>query len=191
MRVLATRRNMAAAAQAAAELGVQMVDLDTLLAESDYVSLHLPLTVETYHLFDDATLRKMKPGAFLINTARGAIVDEDALVAVLREGRLAGAGLDTFEQINIHAEHEAPPSHPLLELENVVLTPHVAAGSVQSGQDVARGGVENVVAVLRGHWPKPENIVNRGVVPRFPLEPYDDALFGAAEPALSLSKGPL
>ena len=177
MRILATRRNMGAPSQEAKELGVKLVDLDTLLAESDYVSLHLPLNRETYHLFDDATLRRMKPGACLINTSRGAIVDEMALVAVLREGRLAGAGLDTFEQINVHTADEGRPNHPLLELENVVLTPHVAAGSVQSGQDVATGGVQNVAAVLSGHWPCPENIVNRGVVPRFPLAAFDESLF--------------
>jgi D-3-phosphoglycerate dehydrogenase len=177
MRILATRRNMNAPSQEAKELGVKLVDLDTLLAESDYVSLHLPLNRETYHLFDDATLRRMKPGAFLINTSRGAIVDEMALVAVLREGRLGGAGLDTFEQINVHTADEGRPNHPLLELEDVVLTPHVAAGSVQSAQDVATGGVQNVAAVLSGHWPRPENIVNRGVVPRFPLAAFDESLF--------------
>lgn len=180
MRVLATRRRLEQADQDAAALGVQMVDLDTLLRASDYVSLHLPLTTETYHLFDDRTLRKIKPGAYLINTSRGALVDETALVAALKEGRLAGAGLDTFEQIDVHALREGPVHHPLLELDNVVLTPHVAAFSVESGQDVARGAVENVVAVLSGYWPDPENVVNPEVVPRFPLRPYDVALFGRA-----------
>ncbi len=177
MKVLATRRNMSAPAQEAVALGVKLVDLDTLLAESDYVSLHLPLNKETYHLFDDVTLRKMKPGAFLINTSRGAIVDEMVLVAALKQGRLSGAGLDTFEQINVHTEDERPPHHPLLELDNVVLTPHVAAGSVQAGWDVAIGGVQNVVAVLSGHWPRPENIVNPQVVPRLSLASYSDSLF--------------
>ncbi len=171
MRVLATRRRMLPADPEAEALGVQMVDLDTLLAQSDYVSLHLPLTKQSYHLFDDATLRKMKPGAYLINTSRGAIVDETALVAALREGRLGGAGIDTYEGINIFDPNEAPPVHPLvlLEMDNVVLTPHVAAGSLQAGQDVARGAVENVAAVLNGRWPPRENIVNPEVVPRFPL----------------------
>jgi D-3-phosphoglycerate dehydrogenase len=171
MRVLATRRHMLPADPEAASLGVQMVDLDTLLAESDYVSLHLPLTKESYHLFDDATLRKMKPGAYLINTSRGAIVDEAALGAALREGRLGGAGIDTFEGINVFDPNAAPPTPPLvlLEMDNVVLTPHVAAGSQQAGMAVARGAVENVAAVLNGRWPLQENIVNRNVVPRFPL----------------------
>lgn len=171
MRILATRRHPRPADPEAEALGVQMVDLDTLLAESDYVSLHLPLTKESYHLFDDATLRRMKPGACLINTSRGAIVDEMALVAALREGRLGGAGIDTFEGINIFDPNEAPPTHPLvlLDMDNVVLTPHVAAGSLQASMDVARGAVENVAAVLNGRWPPQENIVNWGVVPRYPL----------------------
>ena len=181
LNVIATRRNAAASNQAAQALGVQMADLDTVLRESDYLSLHLPLTPETHHLINDAALRKMRPGAFLINTARGALVDEAALVLALREGRLAGAGLDTFEQINVFTPNEAPPVHPLLELGNVILTPHVAAGSVQSGQAVSRGGIQNVVAILSGFWPLEENIVNRGVVPRYPLQAYDKTLFETSE----------
>lgn len=177
LRVLATRRQKHVPDPEAAQLGVRLTDLETVLRESDYVSLHLPLMPETYHLLDDAALRKMKPGAFLINTSRGALVDETALVLALREGRLGGAGLDTFEQIDVFTPDGAPPVHPLLELENVLLTPHVAAGSVQSGQAVSRGGVENVAAVLSGSWPQPGNIVNAGVVPRFPLLDFDPALF--------------
>src|SRR5258708_19034438 len=158
-----------------------MVDLDTVLGGSDYVSLHLPLTPETRHLIDDQALRKMKPGAFLINTARGALVDEPALVLALREGRLGGAGLDTFEQIDVFTPNEAPPVHPLLELDNVVLTPHVAAGSVQSGQAVSRGGIENVVSILSGHLPLPENIVKQGAVPCYPLQDYDPTFFETGE----------
>ena len=170
MRVLGTRRDLAAAREAAARLGVELVDLDRLLAESDYVSLHLPLTPETYHLIDEAAIRRMKPGAALINTARGALVDEEALVRALRDGHLSGAGLDTFEGINVFDEVERPPAHALLDLENVVLTPHVAAQSVQAMQDVALGGVENVVAVLAGRWPPADHVVNLGVTPRFPLQ---------------------
>ena len=177
MRVIATRRNMKTPRQEADNLGVEMVSLDTLLAESDYVSLHLPLNSETYHMLDDAELGKMKLGAHLINTSRGALVDEMALVKALREGRLSGAGLDTFEEINPFTEDEAPPDHPLLELDNVVLTPHVGAYSVQAAQDVSRGGVQNVVSVLSGHMPLGENIVNPSVTPRFPLADYDASLF--------------
>ena len=177
MRVIATRRNMKAPRHEADNLGVEMVSLGTLLSESDYVSLHLPLSSETYHMLDEAELGKMKPGAYLINTSRGALVDEMALVKALREGRLSGAGLDTFEGINPFTEDETPPEHPLLELDNVVLTPHVGAYSIQASQDVSRGGVQNVVSVLSGHLPLAENIVNPSVTPRVPLADYDDSLF--------------
>lgn len=177
LRLIATRRQKTPSNSAAGELGVEMTTLDRVLRESDYLSLHAPLTSETHHLIDDAALKKMKPGAFLINTARGALVDETALVRALREGRLGGAGLDTFEQIDVFTPHEAPPEHPLLALDNVILTPHVAAGSVQSAQAVSRGGIENVIAILSGYWPPAENIVNTGVVPRFPLQDYPEDLF--------------
>ena len=177
LRILATRRNLHAPSPAARELGVEMVDLDTLLAESDYVSLHLPLSPETYHLLDEARLRKMKPGAVLINIARGALVDETALAAALREGRLGGAGIDTFEQITPFTEVEEPPRHPFLGLENVVLTPHVAALSADSKRVLTKGAVENLVAVLSGHWPRPDHMVNPGVIPRLPLAEYDGTLF--------------
>ena len=177
MRVIATRRNMKAPRREADDLEVEMVSLDALLAESDYVSLHLPLNSETYHMLDKVELAKMKPGACLINTSRGALVDETALVNTLREGRLSGAGLDTFEEIDPFTEDEAPPDHPLLELDNVVLTPHVGAYSVQASQDVSRGGVQNVVSVLSGNMPLAENIVNPTVTPRFPLTDYDSKLF--------------
>jgi D-3-phosphoglycerate dehydrogenase len=177
MRVIATRRQKTVSDPEADALGVKMTDLDEVLREADYLSLHVPLTSETRHMIDDAALRRMKRGAFLVNTSRGALVDEPALVSALREGRLAGAGLDTFEGIDVFTPNEAPPVHPLLELENVIVTPHVAAGSVQSGQAVSRGGVENVVAILSGYWPLPQNIVNTGVVPRWPLRDHDPSLF--------------
>jgi lactate dehydrogenase-like 2-hydroxyacid dehydrogenase len=131
--------------------------------------LHLPLNPSTYHLFDRSTLAKMKPGAYLINTSRGALVDETALVEALRDGRLAGAGLDTFEQIDVHGQVAEAPAHPLLSLSNVVLTPHVAAGSVEAHREVMVDGVANLATVLRGEWPPPESIVNPMVCPRFPL----------------------
>jgi phosphoglycerate dehydrogenase-like enzyme len=146
-----------------------MVDLDTLLKEADFVSLHLPLNSQTYHLFDDSTLRKMKSTACLINTARGAIVDETALVGALQEGRLGGAALDTFESIDPFTEEQIPPQHPLLEMENVILSPHVAALSAQGMRAVSLGGIQNLAAVLSGYWPSPNNIVNRNVNPRYPL----------------------
>lgn len=170
LRLLATRRNLSSPSPEAKKLGVQLVDLETLLSESDFVSLHLPLDQETYHLFDAAMLRKMKAGAYLINTARGAIIDEDALVEALQEGRLGGAGLDTFEHIDLFSGVETPPGHALLRLENVILTPHVAALSIEGMREESEKGIENVAAVLSGYTPRAERIVNTGVVPRFPLK---------------------
>jgi D-3-phosphoglycerate dehydrogenase len=178
MRVLATRRNKNAPTDVANALGVEMVDLDTVLRESDYVSLHLPLDSNTRHLIDAEALRKMKPTASLINTSRGAIVDEMALVEALQEGIIASAGIDTFELIDIFGE-EKVPDHPFMTMDNVILTPHVAAMSIQAKEDVGRGGVENVVSILSGYWPHPDNIVNQGVVPRFPLKEYDPTLLHA------------
>lgn len=169
MRVLATRNNKNAPTDTADALGVIMTDLDTVLRESDFVSLHLPLTTASYHLIDDATLRKMKPTAYLINTSRGALVDEPALYAAIHEGRLAGAGIDTFEQIDIFAEQLPPRLHPLTGMENVILTPHVAAGSIQASEEIYTTAIQNVSDILHGRWPLEENIVNPTVVPRFPL----------------------
>lgn len=169
LHLIATQRELGAPNPEAEALGVQIVDLDTLLAESDFVSLHVPLNRETYHLLDKARLQKMKPGAILINTARGALVDEDALVEALSAGRLAGAGLDTLEHIDPFTGVDSPQDHPLLHLDNVILTPHVAALSEEGMREVSKGGIENLVAVLSGFWPAPERIVNAGVVPRFPL----------------------
>lgn len=171
MQVLATRRRMEVQDPEAAQLGVRLVGLEELLAEADYVSLHLPLTEETYHLLDADALAQMKPDAVLINTARGAIVDERALVAALDAGRLRGAGLDVFERINVHDPDEIPPTgDPLFGRDNVVLTPHVAAFAVESRQDVASGGVENLVAVLEGRWPRSDRVVNPAVQPRLELD---------------------
>ena len=169
MRLIATRRDMQAPNPQAEALGVQIVDMDTLLAEADFVSLHVPLNPQTVHLMDKARLQKMKPGAVIINTARGAIIDEDALVAALESGRLAGAGLDTFEHIDPFTGVDGFQEHPLLHMDNVILTPHVAALSEEGMREVSEGGIENLAAVLSGFWPQPERIVNAGVVPRYPL----------------------
>jgi D-3-phosphoglycerate dehydrogenase / 2-oxoglutarate reductase len=128
-------------------LGAEPVPLDELLQRSDWVSLHLPLTPETRHLIDKAALRRMKSSAVLVNTARGALVDQAALVGALRDGRLAGAALDVLER-------EPPaPDDPLLELANVVLTSHAAFYSVESLAEMRRSAVENVVRVLAGRPP--------------------------------------
>ena len=137
--------------------GVEVTnDLATLLAASDYVSIHCPLTEETAHLIDDATLAQMKPNALLINTSRGGVIDERALVRALKEGRIAGAALDVTDP--------EPPSgdNPLLSLENVIVTPHAAFYSVAATAELARKAAENVVTVLRGEVPK--TLVNAEVL---------------------------
>jgi D-3-phosphoglycerate dehydrogenase len=169
MRVLATRNNKNAPTDQADRLGVTMTDLDTVLRESDYVSLHLPLSDATYHMIDAAAIERMRPGACLINTSRGALVDEPALIAALQSGRLGGAGIDTFEMVNVFAERIPPRLHALTGLDNVILTPHVAAGSVQASEDMRNTGIENILDLLSGRWPAAENIVNPTVAPRFPL----------------------
>ena len=175
MRVIATRRRMDMI-QEAAEIGVELTDFETVLTKSDYLSLNIPLTKSTYNLLDAAALRRMKPGASLINTSRGALVDEVALASALADGHLAGAAIDTFHDFDVFTNDRTPPKHPLLEQENVILTPHVSGLSVEAQAEVAKVGVENVVTVLSGYWPQPDQVVNEGVEPRYPLKPFDPAL---------------
>jgi glyoxylate reductase len=128
------------------ELGATLVERDTLLRDSDFVTLHCALTPETHHLIDATALRLMKPSAILVNAARGPIVDEAALVQALRERSIAGAGLDVFER--------EPAVHPgLLELDTVVLAPHVASASEATRVKMATLAVENCLAVLEGKPP--------------------------------------
>ena len=129
--------------------GVEVTnDLAEMLAASDYVSIHCPLTEETAHLIDDDALAQMKSDALLINTSRGGVIDEEALTRALREGRIGGAALDVTDP--------EPPSgdNPLLTLENVIVTPHAAFYSVAATAELARKAAENVVTVLRGEVPK-------------------------------------
>ena len=122
---------------------VAAVSLDSLLAQSDFVSLHIPLTASGGRFLDREKLSLMKRGAILINTARGGLVDEDALFEALREGHLASAALDVFE-------HEPPRKTPLRTLPNVVLSPHNASYSLESMNKVADAAVEMVLALLAG-----------------------------------------
>lgn len=129
------------------QLGYRFVDLDTLLRESDFVSLHVSLSPETRHLIGEAELGKMKPTAILVNASRGGVVDEQALIAALREGKLAGAGLDVFEK------EPVDPDNPLLSMENVVVTPHIGSATLATREAMSRLAVDNVVAVLQGKPP--------------------------------------
>jgi glyoxylate reductase len=126
------------------EGAVARSDLPELLAAADFVSLHVPLVPETRGLLDARALGLLKPGAILVNTARGGIVDETALAAALREGRLAGAGLDVFER------EPLDPASPLLALPNVVLAPHIGSASVATRERMARLAAENLLAALAG-----------------------------------------
>jgi D-3-phosphoglycerate dehydrogenase / 2-oxoglutarate reductase len=141
-----------------ATLGGRQVDLPELLAESDLISLHLPLSPARHHMLDAAAIARMKPGAILINTARGALVDESALAEALSVGRLAGAGLDVF------AQEPIPLGHPLLGLPNVVVTPHMGGSSRQAGIRTALSVVEQVLEVLAGR--RPAHLVNPAAWPR-------------------------
>ena len=139
----------------ARKLGVKFVDLDTLFKESDVISLHVPLTSETEHMIGTKEFARMKKSAILINTARGKIVDEDALIIALKNKQIGGAGLDVFER------EPLPLNSQLLEFENVALTPHVAFLSHESLDECTRVCVQNVEKFIEG---KPQNVANPEVI---------------------------
>jgi len=147
------------------ELGLEYKPLEELLKEADYVTLHVPLTKETYHLIGERELNLMKPTAYLINTSRGAVIDQKALYKALKERRIAGAALDVFEKEPID------PDDPLLELDNVVLTPHIGSASIETRKKMAMIAAENLVSVLRGV--EPPNLVNPEVRRIRPLKPRE------------------
>jgi D-3-phosphoglycerate dehydrogenase len=138
------------------ERGAEKVDdLAKLLAASDAVSLHLPLTAETRHIIGQRELRAMKPTAVLVNAARGPLIDEAALAEALREGRIAGAALDVFEV-------EPPsPDNPILTAPNIVLSPHTAGNTVEAARHLARASADIVLAVFSGR--RPDGLLNPGV----------------------------
>ena len=132
-------------------LGAKRVDLETLLKESDFISIHTPLSEKTKHLIGTKELSLMKKTAYLINTARGAVIDEEALVIALRNKQIAGAGLDVYE--------EEPKLKPgLAELDNVVLAPHLGSATIEARTKMSVIAAENIIAVLNGQ--KPNNCVN-------------------------------
>lgn len=126
---------------------VEYRDLDTLLAASDFVSLHVPYSAVTHHLIGERELKLMKQTAILINTSRGAVVDEQALAAALRAGAIAGAGLDVYEREPLDA------ASPLIHMENVTLSPHIASATAQTRSRMAQLAAENLLAALRGEAP--------------------------------------
>lgn len=145
------------------ELGAQYVDLETLLKESDFVSIHVPLTPATRHLISEEKLRLMKRTACLINTSRGPVVDEKALYKALKEGWIWAAGLDVWEK------EPTDPDNPLLSLENVTAAPHIASASYETRTKMAIMAAENMTAILEGKIPP--NLVNREVLKvRPPIE---------------------
>lgn len=143
------------------DFGATKVDLDTLLQESDFVSVHVPLMKETLHLIDEPKLRMMKKTAYLINNSRGPVVDEEALTKALRDGWIAGAGLDVFEQ------EPTPKSNPLLRMDNVVVAPHISSASYETRSRMAEMVAENLVAFFEKR--KPPNLVNPDVMKVRPL----------------------
>jgi glyoxylate reductase len=134
--------------------GAEYRGLDDLLAASDFVSIHVPSSTQTHHLIGERELRLMKPTAMLINTSRGSVIDEGALARALREGWIAGAGLDVYER------EPLDNSSPLLGMENVTLVPHIGSGTKASRREMAELTAKNLLAALRGeapvHWLNPE-----------------------------------
>jgi D-3-phosphoglycerate dehydrogenase len=141
---------------------VEPVGFHELLERSDFLSIHAPLNAETEHAIDAAALSRMKPTAVVINTARGGIIDEGALTQALRAGVIAGAGLDVLER------EPARPANPLLHMDSVLVTPHIASASSRMRPETRRRVGREVSLVLRGRWPM--SCVNPTVLPRAPLE---------------------
>ena len=153
MNVISWSRNNDAARAAA--IGAKAVSLDELLGLADAISLHVRLNDTTRHMIGAAQFARMKPGAILINTARGSVIDEDALVRALQDGKIAGAGLDVF------AREPLPAGHPFLTMDNVVMTPVAAWNTVDASARMINQSIENVAQFLRG---TPLNIVNPSVI---------------------------
>ncbi|HEX4589440.1 MAG TPA: NAD(P)-dependent oxidoreductase, partial [Gemmataceae bacterium] len=139
--------------------GIDLLPLERVFEESDYISLHMPLTPETRKFIDRRYFGRMKPTAFFVNTARGGVVNEADLVETLREKKIAGAGLDVFET-------EPPGESPVTELDNVVMTAHTAGVDARSGEDMAALAAKTIVQLSRGEWPE-GLVVNPQVKERF------------------------
>jgi D-3-phosphoglycerate dehydrogenase len=146
----------------AASAGIRLVSLDELMANSDYISVHTNLTEETHHLIGEKQLALMRPSAFIMNTSRGPVIDEAALIRALQGKKIAGAGLDVFER------EPVAPDNPLLKMTNVVVLPHSASYSDAAFSRLRRSVAKEAVRVLSGLWPK--NVVNKKVAPKKALK---------------------
>ncbi|MHA1333737.1 MAG: glyoxylate reductase [Candidatus Odinarchaeia archaeon] len=144
------------------ELGAEYTSLEDLLKKADFITLHVPLTKDTYHLIGEKELKMMKKTAYLINTARGAVIDEDALVKALKEKWIAGAGLDVFTKEPI------PQNNQLIEMDNVVLTPHIGSASIEARTKMAIIVAENLISFFEGKIPP--NLVNSEVTKIAPIK---------------------
>ena len=145
-----------------ADAGVELVDMDTLLAESDFVSISVPLSAQTHHLIGEREIDKMKQTAYLISTSRGPIVDEEALIRALQNGRIQGAGLDVFEQ------EPVDPDNPLLAMDNVVVTPHSLCHTDEYYMAAWSGKLRQAAQIARGEIP--DNVVNKEVLAKPELQ---------------------
>lgn len=134
------------------ELGVDQVDFEEMLKRSDYISLHAPATDETHHMINTNSIRLMKPTAYLINTSRGALIDEDALLQAVQNGKISGAALD------VRANEPPAPDDPIMKEENIIITPHLGWCSVEAGISLRVRASQAIVDVLQGR--RPENPVN-------------------------------
>ena len=152
MRVLVWDRSPATKPQE----GVEFVSIPELLEASDFVSLHVAYSAETHHLIDAAALARMKPSAILINTARGAVMDQDALVVALQDGTIWAAGLD------VTTPEPLPPDHPLVTMPNCVVLPHIGSATITARNAMSTLAAQNIIAVLRGETPP--HIVNPSVL---------------------------
>ena len=137
------------------EFGVTFMPFEDVIAQADCITIHLPYTPENHHLFNADVFRKMKKEAFLVNCARGAVVDEAALIEALKTGEIKGAGLDVYE-------HEPHPMEELLSLDNVTLTPHCASGTWKTRIAMMKEGISGITGVLRGEVPY--NVINKEVL---------------------------
>jgi glyoxylate reductase len=144
------------------DFGAKSADLNTIFKESDFVSVHVPLMKETHHLVNEERLRLMKKTAYLINNSRGPVVDEKALYKALKEGWIAGAGLDVFEQ------EPTSLDNPMLKLDNVVVAPHISSASIETRAEMAKMVADNLVAFFEGR--KPPNLINPDVMKTRPLK---------------------